>query len=219
MHNRNYDYNPARLDSRPNYSDRTFGRWFLAYSDFLLRRWGIPSKFIPYKGETEYIVVVNRNYGQQGGRKITNAADLIRTLKSRFKDTEQLKVWPQEFNFGSDVIANAKFARSIRILIGVHGAGMAHIIFMRPGTVYLELASYRCEKWIYTHGSIAMRTSMLWGSWSETKNVHHAGGCVQSADLEADVEAVADIVDEKLRMSSFVRDSMLLNAIEMMENP
>ncbi|CAF0837512.1 unnamed protein product [Adineta steineri] len=54
-------------------------------------------------------------------------------------------------------------SRSIRLLIGVHGAGLSNTIFMRPGTILYELNPYGCRE-----------LSFNFRRWVEVFNLQHA---------------------------------------------
>jgi hypothetical protein len=110
----------------------------------------------------EWIVVLNR--AGAGKREITNADELIQALLKTFPDHSNpyLRVWPKQFNFDSNLYETARMARSIRILIGVHGAGLSNSIFMRPGTILYEINPYGCRE-----------LSFNFRRWAEVFNLQH----------------------------------------------
>ncbi|CAF1484793.1 unnamed protein product, partial [Rotaria sordida] len=68
-----------------------------------------------------------------------------------------------QFNFNDNLYETARMARSIRLLIGVHGAGLSNTIFMRPGAILYEINPYGCR-----HLSFNFRR------WAEVFNLQHA---------------------------------------------
>lgn len=176
-----YYYTVARAFTFHPFHTRQYRRAYLAYSEWILKNLGLPSKFQltevqerlqrSYQLESfamcepeckpewrnitrpaekqftgEWIVVVNR--AGTGRREIDNADELVRALLHAFPDQTNpyLRVWPRQFNFNDDLHENARMARSIRLLIGVHGAGLANSIFMRPGAILYEINPRGCRK-------------------------------------------------------------------------
>ena len=114
-----------------------------------------------YSGE--WIVVLNR--AGVGRREIKNADQLIEGLLKTFPDHSNpyLRVWPKQLNFDSNLYSTARMARSIRVLIGVHGAGLSNSLFMRPGTILYEINPYACRY-----------LSFNFRRWAEIFNLQHA---------------------------------------------
>ena len=94
----------------------------------------------------DWIVVVNRIGASR--REITNTNELLDALLKAFPDHSNpyLRVLPRQFNFDDDLYRTAKMARSIRLLIGVHGAGLSNTIFLRPGAILYEINPIGCRK-------------------------------------------------------------------------
>ncbi|CAF1626835.1 unnamed protein product, partial [Rotaria sp. Silwood1] len=111
----------------------------------------------------EWIVILNR--AGVGRRELINANELVNGLLKAFPDHSNpyLRVWPKQFNFHNKLYEAARMARSIRLLIGVHGAGLSNTIFMRPGAILYEINSYGCR-----HLSFNFRR------WAEVFNLQHA---------------------------------------------
>ena len=111
----------------------------------------------------DWIVVVNR--AGNGRREITNTDELIAALLKTFPDQSNpyLRVWPKQFNFDDDLYKTARMARSIRLLIGVHGAGLSNTIFMRPGSILYEINPTGCRK-----------LSFNFRRWATVFNLQHA---------------------------------------------
>jgi len=111
----------------------------------------------------EWIVVLNR--AGVGRREITNADELVDGLLKTFPDHSNpyLRVWPKQLNFNDNLYETARMARSIRLLIGVHGAGLSNSLFMRPGTILYEINPYGCR-----------HLSFNFHRWAEIFNLQHA---------------------------------------------
>jgi len=111
----------------------------------------------------EWIVVLNR--AGVGRREIKNAGELVEALLKTFPDHSNpyLRVWPKQFNFNDNLYETVRMARSIRIIIGVHGAGLSNTIFMRPGAILYEINPYGCRD-----------LSFNFRRWAEVFNLQHA---------------------------------------------
>jgi hypothetical protein len=86
------------------------------------------------------ILVINRNImfknpTYQVYRGMNNFNELISALKEKYEPQYQIEIYtPQETYFdGGRMFYHAK------IVVGVHGAGMSHVIFQRAGTSVLEI--------------------------------------------------------------------------------
>ncbi|CAF2956351.1 unnamed protein product [Rotaria sp. Silwood2] len=83
----------------------------------------------------EWIVVLNR--ASVGRREISNADELVQVLLRAFPfhTNPYLHVWSKQLNFDDNLYETACMARSIRVLIGVHRAGLSNTLFKRPSTI------------------------------------------------------------------------------------
>lgn len=193
----NYLYRKYRSYPLPT---QHYRRAYLAYSEWMLYHFHLPSKFeltkseqrlqdakqsecIPIDNRTcsfdgqsrtnesnddddytgEWIVVLNR--AGSGRREITNADALVQELLKTFPDQSHptLRVWPKQFNFPHELYRTVRVARAIRILIGVHGAGLSNAVFMRPGAVLFEINPHGCRD-----------LSFNFRRWAEAFNLQHA---------------------------------------------
>ncbi|CAF3499004.1 unnamed protein product [Rotaria socialis] len=111
----------------------------------------------------EWIVVLNRVGIRR--REMINADELVRYLLKAFPDRKNpyLRVWPKQFNFNDNLYDIARMARSIRLLIGVHGAGLSNTLFMRPGAILYEVNPYGCR-----------HLSFNFKRWANVFNLQHA---------------------------------------------
>ncbi|CAF1309822.1 unnamed protein product [Adineta ricciae] len=87
----------------------------------------------------EWIIVLNRY--DTNIRRTNNGKQLVKALLNFFSDHSNpyLRIWPKEFDFNDNFYESVRMSRSIRILIAVHGAGLANMIFMRPETILFEI--------------------------------------------------------------------------------
>ncbi|CAF1333715.1 unnamed protein product, partial [Adineta ricciae] len=169
-----------------------YRRAYLAYSEWILYHLNLKSKFqltnvqndlqkknqeetIPfclnqtcsniqlenYTGE--WIVVLNRY--DTNIRRINNGKQLVKALLNVFPEHSNpyLRVWPKEFDFNDNFYESVHMSRSIRILIAVHGAGLANMIFMRPGTILFEINPYGCR-----------HLPFYYRRWAEIFHLQHA---------------------------------------------
>ncbi|CAF5143974.1 unnamed protein product, partial [Rotaria sp. Silwood1] len=111
----------------------------------------------------EWIVVLNR--AGAGRREMINADELVTALLKAFPDHSNpyLRVWPKQFNFDDNLYETARMARSIRLLFGVHGAGLSNAVFMRPGAILYEVNPYGCR-----------HLSFNFHRWADVFNLQHA---------------------------------------------
>jgi hypothetical protein len=167
----------------------------------------------------EWIVVLNRDDG--GKREIANADELVQGLLEAFPDhsNPHLRVWPTQFNFGDNLYESARFARSIRLLIGVHGAGLANTLFMRPGAILYEINPYGCRD-----------LSFNFRRWAEIFNLQHAlwqpstGGekgrqnnaCNRESHTTVNIKEIIDEVKNMLKNEIEYRDGYIKRALNVM---
>jgi hypothetical protein len=171
-----------------------------------------------YSGE--WIVVLNR--AGVGRREITNADELVQALLNTFPDHSNpyLRVWPKQFNFNDNLYETARMARSIRLIIGVHGAGLSNTIFMRPGAILYEINSYGCRE-----------LSFNFRRWAEVFNLQHAlyvpsqrdnGNqddiCYHESATTLNVKEVIDEVKNMLKNEIAYRNGYLKRALNMMND-
>jgi hypothetical protein len=168
----------------------------------------------------EWIVVLNR--GNSGSRVINNAKDLVTALLKTFPDHSNpyLRVWPKEFNFNNNLYETVRMARSIRLIIGVHGAGLSNTLFMRPGAILYEINPYGCRT-----------LSFNFRRWAETFNLQHAlyipmygeGGkqddsCLRDGSVTLDIKDVIDEVKNLLKNELEYRNGYLKRALNIMND-
>jgi hypothetical protein len=172
-----YNYLTRKYCSYPMPTQH-YRRAYLAYSEWILNNFHLPSKFELTKNEKElqlnqtsesmdeysgeWIVVLNRVGHLR--REITNSDELVQALLKTFPDHSNpyLRVWPKQFNFDDNLYESVRMARSIRLLIGVHGAGLSNTLFMRPGTILYEINPYGCRE-----------LSFNFRRWAEVFNLQH----------------------------------------------
>ena len=151
----------------------------------------------------EWIVVVNR--AGTGRREITNADELVDALLKTFPDhtNPYLRVWPKQLNFADDLYQTARMARSIRLLIGVHGAGLANTIFMRPGAILYEINPMGCRK-----------LSFNFHRWATIFNLQHA----LWSPSQKDVFISDDTCSNRNAATTLVTSEIVKEVVNLIEN-
>ncbi|CAF1285003.1 unnamed protein product [Rotaria sp. Silwood1] len=139
----------------------------------------------------DYIAVMNR--AGIGRRELTNADELVEALLKAFPDHKNpyLRVWPKQFDFNDDLYETARMARSIRVLIAVHGAGISNAIFMRPGTILYEITPPGCRMLTFFYRRWAEVFNLQYALWSPGDKgdacKHEGNTRVNVADVVSDV--------------------------------
>jgi hypothetical protein len=131
--------------------------------------WNNLSRGLAREFTGDWIVVVNR--AGTGRREMTNADELVAALLKTFPDHSNpyLRVWPKQVDFRDDLYQTARMARSIRLLIGVHGAGLANTIFMRPGTILYEIDPTGCRKLSFNFHRWATVFNLQYALWTPSQ--------------------------------------------------
>jgi hypothetical protein len=163
----------------------------------------------------EWIVVMNR--AGVGRRELANADELIKELLKTFPDHSNpyLRVWPTQFNFNDDLYETARMARSIRLLIGVHGAGLTNTVFMRPGAILYEINPPGCRV-----------LSFNFRRWAEVFNLQHAlwtpgdmeDNCWFNAATTVNVKEIINEVINLLQNENRYRSGYLRRALDIMND-
>ncbi|CAF0921828.1 unnamed protein product [Rotaria sordida] len=159
----------------------------------------------------EYIAVLNR--AGIGRRELINADELVQALLQAFPDytNPYLRVWPKQFDFNDDLYETVRMARSIRVLIGVHGAGLSNTIFMRPGAVVYEITPPGCR--ILT---------FFYKRWVEVFNLQHAlwspgdkgDVCIHEGSIRVNVDEVVSDVINLIQNENRYRSGYLARALD-----
>jgi hypothetical protein len=166
-----------------------------------------------YSGE--WIVVLNRR--GVGRREITNSEKLISALLKLFPDHSNpyLRVWPKEFNFDSNLYSTARMARSIRLLIAVHGAGISNSLFMRPGTIIYEINPYACRYLSFNFQRWAQIFNLQHALWipSQGENQRQDNICQRESNITLNIKEIIDevknlIFDEIKYRNGFIQRAL-----------
>ncbi|CAF1468245.1 unnamed protein product [Rotaria sordida] len=160
----------------------------------------------------EYIAVLNR--AGIGRRELINADELVQALLKAFPDDKNpyLRVWPKQFDFNDDLYEAARMARSIRVLIGVHGAGLSNTIFMRPGAILYEITPPGCR--ILT---------FFYRRWAEVFNLQHAlwspgdigDSCIHEGATRVNVDEIVSDVINLVKNENRYRSGYLSRALDL----
>ncbi|CAF3621312.1 unnamed protein product [Rotaria socialis] len=172
---------------------------------------GIQSKETTFTGD--WIVVLNR--AGAGRREISNANKLVEGLLAAFPDQTNpyLRVWPRQFNFDDNLYETARMARSTRVLIGTHGAGLSNTIFMRPGTILYEINPPGCRM-----------LSFNFRRWAEVFNLQHAlwtpgdtnDQCSRDASTTVRVDEIVNDVINLVHNENRYRSGYLSRALDIL---
>ncbi|CAF1490334.1 unnamed protein product [Didymodactylos carnosus] len=225
-----YYWHPMRSDHpRWPYLDRQQQKYFFAYSDHILKKLNLSSKLdVPSTTTTgvEYIVVINR---ARSSRRITNAEELLKKLKVRFKNglnttntgqaielPSKLRVYPTVYDFSRDMHASAKLMRQTRLLIGVHGAGLGNMMFMRPGAIMLEVSGIRCDYLSVHFGTLARMNQLIFREWVQT-NGFGTGSCRKEGAVQLNIDEVVDLCDDLLQTELAQREAAYQQTIRLIQ--
>jgi hypothetical protein len=176
----------------------------------------------------DWIVVVNR--AGSGRREMTNTDELVAALLETFPDHSNpyLRVWPKQFDFNDDLYQSARIARSIRLLIGVHGAGLSNTIFMRPGTILYEINPRGCRKLSFNFNRWATVFNLQHALWTpsqkdiviEDDTCYNRQGATTLVTSEIVKEVVNLIENEKEYRNGYLRRALnLLNDTSLSDHP
>jgi hypothetical protein len=256
-------YTVARSFHFHPFHTRQYRRAYLAYSEWMLKNFNLPSKFqltpiqeqlqqrqtsesFPIcdpickpechnssrRAETEFtgdwIVVINR--AGTGRREIANVDELVSALLKTFPDHSNpyLRVWPKQFNFNDDLYQTARMARSIRLLIGVHGAGLSNTIFMRPGAILYEINPTGCRKLSFNFHRWATVFNLQHALWTpsqkdiviEDDTCHNRQAATTLVTSEIVKEVVNLIENEKEYRNGYLRRALnIFNDISLVDYP
>jgi hypothetical protein len=168
----------------------------------------------------EWIVVLNRP--GVGRREITNADQLITALLKTFPDHSNpyLRVWPKQYNFDENLYETARMARSIRLLIGVHGAGLSNSLFMRPGTILYEINPYGCRHLSFNFHRWAEVFNLQHALWIPTQgeNGEQNEECDREGKTTVNIEEIIDEVKNLLKNELDYRNGYLKRALNIMND-
>jgi hypothetical protein len=91
---------------------------------------------------TPIILVIGR---KTGTRVLTNIDDLVSLLQTDFPNFKTKPIYFEDLPMKDQIHA----AHTATVMIGVHGSGLAHVAWMRPGTVLVEIFPYKfdCRDW------------------------------------------------------------------------
>ena len=166
----------------------------------------------------EWIVVLNR--AGSSVREVANTDELVQSLLEAFPNHSNpyLRVWPTPFSFSDNLYETARFARSIRLLIGVHSSGLANALFMRPGTILYEINLSNCRD-----------SSFNFRRWAEILNLQHAlwlpsngekrrqnNACDRVSHTTINVKEIIGEVKNMLKNEIEYRDGYMKRALNIM---
>ncbi|CAF5053398.1 unnamed protein product, partial [Rotaria sp. Silwood1] len=168
----------------------------------------------------EWIVVLNR--ADVGRREMINADELVAALLKAFPDHSNpyLRVWPKQFNFNDNLYETARMARSIRLLIGVHGAGLSNTLFMRPGTILYEVNPYGCRHLSFNFRRWAEVFNLQHSLWipSEGNNGRTDNNCKRESSTILNVKEIINEVEGLIKDEAAYRSGYIKRALNIMND-
>ena len=111
---------------------------FAAFSEFMLHRLGIPDRLETDSQRSRRPLSVTLLSRRTQHRRVLNEPELIRALE----DTRRYEVTVADFSHRTDFLAQLRVVRHTDILVGVHGAGLTHLLFLPDWGAVFEL--YDC---------------------------------------------------------------------------
>jgi len=214
-----------------HYSDRpvvfypfptvNYQRAYLAFSEWILHNFNLKSKFHSndeFNGE--WIVVLNR--AGRGTREMVNPDELVQALLQAFPNQSDphLRVWPKQFNFNDNLYETARMARSIRLIIGVHGAGLSNTLFMRPGSILYEINPHGCRHLSFNFRRWAEIFYLQHALWIPTKgeNGKRDEFCNREGRAILNVKEIVDEVKNLLANEIEYREGYLKRALHVIND-
>ena len=185
---------PARLS--PIYNQDTCGgsTLYRLYVDALMHSIGemnlssIPSRVI-------VTVISRRNYntGHPIGRRFLNAKELIVTLRSVHPLLIVNEVDYADFDFDQQI----SISRATDLLVAMHGAGLAHMMFMQPeyGGVF-EFFCPEKPSSNYRYQQLALKMGLVYDSFS----INNDANKVELPQVLPQLKTIVRIVTEKKRI-------------------
>eukprot|EP00798_Chlamydomonas_sp_ICE-L_P006228 gene6228-2846_t len=114
------------------------------------------SKSLP---EAERNVVIYSSRAGANDREVSNEAELLAQMHQVYPDLEIIKYT----GAGMSVSGTVDLFRRARVVMGMHGAGLSHMVFCAPGTVVLEFLFMYDPPMMFWHasGALGFRYVML----------------------------------------------------------
>ena len=192
---------------------------YLAFSEWILYNFNLKSKFHSndeFNGE--WIVVLNR--AGSGRREMVNPDELVQALLQAFPNQSDphLRVWPKQFNFNDNLYETARMARSIRLIIGVHGAGLSNTLFMRPGSILYEINPHGCRHLSFNFRRWAEIFYLQHALWIPMKgeNGKQDEKCIFNSRITLNVKEIVDEVKNLLANEIEYREGYMKRALQVL---
>ncbi|VEN39774.1 unnamed protein product [Callosobruchus maculatus] len=163
---------------------------FDAFSKHILHRLKIP--LYPRKNKKIRITLLSRNTKH---RRIVNEQELLRAIKKNDRYEVKRAVYDRDIHFKKQL----EITRNSDIFIGIHGAGLTHLMFLPPWAVLFEL--YNCED-ASCYFDLARLRGMKYITWQKPDKLKsfedgtYVGGAhAKFANYSFDVEEFSRLVD------------------------
>lgn len=172
---------------------------------------------------------------RRGTRSIVNAAELENGIKETFSPSLMDSIYQERVNLevipfsdlGSDFIQNIKFIFDVDIFITPHGQGESYIPFMKPGSIVLELLSFRHEPMKAFGELLAELASVQFRALASGHDIEgrfegrNGLNCEvdRNSNMMADIPYIVDVLEDMMRENVFKRNSFIAHAIDDIVNP
>mmetsp|Transcript_20377 Transcript_20377/g.61895 ORF Transcript_20377/g.61895 Transcript_20377/m.61895 type:complete len:477 (-) Transcript_20377:1118-2548(-) len=103
--------------------------------DWIFTGYGLPASVPVNNTEAPKVTWVARRPGHE--RSIKRLEDLVAKLEAKGMDVEVVKVFERSRESAKKLLARL---RETNILIGMHGAGLAHSVYLPSGSIFVEVA-------------------------------------------------------------------------------
>ncbi|KAK9794597.1 hypothetical protein WJX73_003171 [Symbiochloris irregularis] len=115
-----------------------FRRWAMAKQLQIDDRKGHSIEQPPGPNGKIQIRLVSRNRNDRGSRAIVNEDEIMAAIVEQYSDIADVHL----INFNSSLSTAMLAMNATDVLIGMHGAGMTNLLWMRPGGAVLQLMPY-----------------------------------------------------------------------------
>lgn len=161
--NENYNYEPSRILNDLPFTPTQYAQNFVRFRSFLYNKF-LPREMLaePIPADKGYILVTNR----KGDRRVTNPEELHKALIDRFGPHV---VYPRVLYFEHLPLEQlARIMARARIVLAPHGAGISNVVYMRPGSVLIEMIPFMCWRLKAFFAPMAINLAVHYVSWLPT---------------------------------------------------
>jgi len=137
------------------------------FANFVLGGFGIPQR-VRKEGATQVLLITRRSYRKEGvdhsfiGRQFSNEDELVSSLQS-IEGTQVTVIDFAGVPLRTQLVTVAK----ADIVVGMHGAGLTHVLWLPPWGALVELFPKTSGKW-HCFRHIALWRGLRYESWTRT---------------------------------------------------